>query len=146
MSNEEAIRVHGLNEFRRQLRELDRGLPKSLRIAFNAAADNTVEAARKQVPKKTGRAAASLRTKSTQKYARAAGGTARAPYYGFLDFGGTVGRKSAGKPDGNVHRPFFKDGRYLYQAYFRRRDSGEFERDLQRELRNVALSAGLEVK
>ena len=140
MSNEEAIKVHGLNEFRRNLRELDRDLPKALRIAFNAAADNTVEAARKQVPKKTGRAAASLRTKSTQRYARAAGGSARAPYYPWLDFGGSVGR------EGSVHRPFFKHGRYLYQAYFRRRDNGEFERDLQRELVKVALSAGLEVK
>lgn len=141
------IRVEGLDEFRKNLRKLDRDLPKSLRHAFNAAADNTVEAARKQVPKKTGRAAASLRTKSTQKYARASGGgTGGVQYYGFLDFGGTVGRKSATKPDGNVHRPFFKDGRYLYQAYFRRRDSGEFERDLQRELVKVALQAGLEVK
>nr|UXE44747.1 hypothetical protein Hi04_10k_c361_00011 [uncultured bacterium] len=144
MSDHEAIRVHGLNEFRRQLRELDRNLPKALRLAFNAAATNTVEAARKQVPRRTGRAAASLRAKSTQKYARASGGyEKRVPYYGWLDFGGTVRHK-----DGThaVHRPFFKDGRYLYQAYFRRRDSGEFERDLQRELIKVALSAGLEVK
>lgn len=140
MQNDEAIKVHGLNEFRKHLRELDKDLPKALRIAFNAAADSTVEAARKQVPKKTGRAAASLKTKSTQRYARAAGGSARAPYYPWLDFGGSVGRNNS------VHRPFFKKGRYLYPSYFRRRDSGEFERDLQRELVKVALHAGLEVK
>lgn len=140
MSNEEAIRISGLTEFRKQLRELDKELPKALRVAFNEAADGTVEAARRQVPRRTGRAAASLRTKSTQKYARASGGSARAPYYPWLDFGGSVGR------DGSVHRPFFKNGRYLYNSYFRRRDSGEFERDLQKALLSVALRAGLDVK
>lgn len=140
MANEEAVKVRGLTEFRKQLRELDKDLPKALRIAFNAAADSTVEAARKQVPKRTGRAAASLKTKSTQRYARASGGSARASYYPWLDFGGSVGRNNS------VRRPFFKKGRYLYNAYFHRRDSGEFERDLQRELVKVAIQAGLEVK
>lgn len=140
MNNAEAIRVEGLNEFRAKLRELDKGLPRALRIAFNEAADATVEAARKQVPRRTGRAAASLKTKSTQRYARAAGGNARAPYYPWLDFGGSVGRKDS------VHRHFFKNGRYLYPSYFRRRDSGEFERDLQHALQRVAAEAGLEMK
>lgn len=148
MADREAIRVHGLNEFRRQLKELDRNAPKGLRIAFNNAASKTVEAARKQVPVKTGAAKASLRTKSTQSYARASGGGVKGvSYYGFLDFGGTVGRGHKLGPNmGSVKRPFFKDGRYLYQAYFRRRDSGEFERDVRRELIRVAMEAGLEVK
>ena len=137
---DEAIRVHGLNEFRRNLRELDRALPKSLRIAFNEAADGVVQAARRQMPHRTGRAASSVRAVSTQTSVRVREGSARAPYTPWLDFGGSVGRKDS------VHRPFFKDGRYLYPSYFRRRDSGEIQNDMQRALIKVAMEAGLEIR
>ena len=42
-------------------------------------------------------------------------------------------------------RPFLPKGRYIYNAYFRRRDSGEFQDALQDGLVDVARQAGIEV-
>ena len=67
------------------------------------------------------------------------GGGNKAPYYPWLDFGGSVGRRRS------VRRPFLDKGRYIYAAYFRARDSGRFEDALSAGLVKVAKDAGLEV-
>jgi len=131
------IRIKGLREFQRNLRNMDRDLPKLLRLALNDAADVVVDAAVPRVPRRTGRAAASLKAKSTQRTSRVAGGSGRAPYYPWLDFGGRVGRKHS------VVRPFFKRGRYLYRAYDDTHD--EVERVLRTRLIELAVGAGLRV-
>lgn len=140
MSNELAITVDGLKQFSRDLKQLDRDLPKALRIALNQASDVIVSDARPGVPTRSGRAAGSIKAKSTRTKARVAGGSSRAPYYPWLDFGGSVGRRNS------VHRPFLKRGRYLYAAYFRARDAGTFQQQLVKALADVARSAGLEVE
>lgn len=129
------IKIKGLSEFSRSLRQVDADLPKALRLALNEAADVVIEHAIPLVPKRTGRAAASLRAKSTRTQSRVSGGSARAPYYPWLDFGGRVGRKHA------VRRPFYKDGRYLYKSYFMHRD--EFEEVLETELQDIVRRSGL---
>lgn len=85
-----------------------------------------------------------------------------APYLPWLDFGGTVGRgrrstarvsihaggrvtarRVGSRGTGSVVRPYIKDGRYLYPAYYRRYDdmvAATFE-----AVRKAAMSAGLEV-
>ena len=133
------IRVEGLAEFARNLKRLDAKLPKALRLALNQAADVIVETARPQVPRRSGRAAASIRSRSTRTLARVTAGGDQAPYYAWLDFGGRVGRK------GSVRRYFLKEGRYLYKAYFAKRRSGEFERVLATALSGVAEDAGFRV-
>ncbi len=133
------IQIYGLTEFRRELRALDRGLPKALRIAMNEAADVVVSDARPKVPRRTGKAAASIRAQSTQTSVRVAAGGNRAPWYPWLDWGGRVGRRKA------VKRAFFKEGRYLYPAYYRARDSGRLQEILGKALRDVADSAGIRV-
>lgn len=135
----EAIRIAGLREFNRSLKALDSDLPKAVRLAFNAAADSVIDEARPHVPKRTGRAARSMRAQSTRTAARVTAGGSRAPYYPWLDFGGHVGRKRS------VARAFSPDGRYLFPAYFRLRDSGEFVDIMSKALADVARSAGLEV-
>lgn len=135
-----AVKVEGLAEFSRNLRKLDSDLPKALRVALNDAGNVVVDKARPRVPRRTGRAQAALRAKSTRTASRVAGGTARARYYPWLDFGGEGRRR--GRPSA---RPFKKEGRYLYAAYYQLRDSGEFQEVLSRALLDVVRQAGIEV-
>jgi hypothetical protein len=132
------IRIDGLNEFRRNLKTLDRDLPKALRLAFNAAADLVVAEARPKVPSRSGRARASVRVLSSQTAAKVAGGSRRVPYYPWLDFGGRVGRNRS------VSRQFYSDGRYIYAAYYRQRS--RIEPVLAEKLIDVARQAGIEVE
>lgn len=135
------IEVHGLREFRRNLRQMDRGLPKGLRVAGNKAAALVVAKAKPKVPTgpaKGGHARDSIRAASTQSAARVAGGGARYPYYPWLDFGGKVGRKDS------VRRPFIKEGRYIWAAFSDNRRA--VERELADALRDVADAAGLRVR
>jgi hypothetical protein len=134
-----AIRIDGLAEFARNLGKLDRELPKALRIAMNQAADLVVADARPNVPKRTGRAAKTIRAASTRTAVRVTEGGKRAPYMPWLDYGGKVGRNKS------VRRPFIKEGRYLYPAYFRLRDSGKIQEVLAGALIDVAAQAGVVV-
>jgi hypothetical protein len=133
------IKIEGLNEFVRNLKTLDRDLPKAVRLAFNEASDLVVDDARPRVPRRSGRAQRSLRARSTQTRARVSGGGARAPHYPWLDFGGKVGR------GGSIRRPFLTEGRYIYRSYHELRDSGRFEDVMVKALLRVVESAGIEV-
>lgn len=131
------IKIEGLAAFSRNLRKLDADLPKALRIALNEAAQVVVDFAVPRIPKRSGRAARSVKPRSTRTAVRVGAGGSRVPYFAWLDFGGRVGRKRA------VQRPFYKEGRYLYKGYFAKRDSGEFEDVLTRALLGVARQAGV---
>lgn len=134
----EAIKIDGLAQFSRNLRKLDADLPKALRIALNDAADVIVDYARPRIPKRTGRAASTLKSRSTRTAVRVSAGGRRAPWYPWLDFGGKVGRNRS------VERAFIKEGRYIYKGYFAKRD--EFSEVLTRSLLDVARQAGIEVE
>lgn len=131
----DAIRIDGLNEFVRNLKKLDTDLPKVLRVAFNQAGQEIVTEARGRMPSRSGAAKASVKMKSTQTAARIVGGSKKAPYYPWLDFGGTTPRGG--------HRPFLKDGRYIYASYFKHRDGIAVK--LEQALINAARDAGVEV-
>lgn len=135
------LRIKGLAEFSKNLKALDAELPKGLRVALNEAAEVVAGAARPRVPKRSGRAQRSVKAKSTRTKVRVAGGGNRAPYYPWLDFGDKtgIGRGFA------VHRPFRKQGRYIYATYYQKRDSGEFQQVLNEALLRVAASAGVGV-
>jgi hypothetical protein len=137
----EAVRIQGLAEFSRNLKRLDADLPKALRQAQNKAAQLVIDDARPKVPKRSGRAARSMRAASTRTATRVRAGGSRAAYYPWLDFGGTITRGGRG----TVSRPFYKDGRFLYRSYYDLRDSGEFERVLNDALLDVARQAGVEI-
>jgi len=133
----DAIRVDGLAEFTRNLRRLDAELPKAVRVALNDAADVVLGYARPRVPARSGRAARSLRARSTRTQSRVSGGGRRAPYYPWLDFGGRVG------PGKSVRRPFLTEGRYIYPGFHAHR--AEFTDAMSRALVAVAGRAGIEV-
>jgi len=107
-------------------------------MAFNGAADVVVNDARPRVAKRSGRAAGTVKARSTQTASRVVGGGNKAPYYPWLDFGGRVGRMRS------VVRPFLKTGRYIYDAYFDNR--ARYGELLERGLLDVAASAGVEVE
>jgi hypothetical protein len=133
----ELIKIDGLAAFSRNLRKLDKDLPKALRLALNEATNLVVDEAARRVPTRTGRAKASLKAKSTRTESRIAGGSNRVPYYAWLDFGGRTGRRRS------VQRAFLPDGRYLYAAYYDKKH--QFDAALSRGLLQVAQQAGIEV-
>lgn len=134
----EPIKITGLAEFNRNLRKLDAELPKALRLAHNEAGQLIVDYAKPRVPRKTGRAAGTLKVRSTRTETRVQGGSKRVSYYPWLDFGGRTG------PKRSVHRPFIKQGRYLYPSLGRNYD--KFAALLEEKLIDVARQAGVEVE
>ena len=131
------IKITGLAEFTRNLRTLNRDLPKALRVAFNDAANVVVDDARPRVPSRSGKARASVRARSTPTASRVSGGSKRVAYFAWLDYGGRVGRHRS------VRRPFRKDGRYIYAAYHR--NQAKYAVFVERALIDAARSAGIEV-
>lgn len=140
MIGDEEIRIEGLREFRRSLREIDRDTAKRLRVGFNSAAQIVATEAKRRVPlgpPRAGHVRSTIKAGSTQSAARVQGGGARYPYFGFLDFGGRVG------PRNSVRRPFIRKGRYLWPSYL---DKADVVRDeLGAQIARLARSAGLEV-
>jgi uncharacterized membrane protein len=132
------IHVAGLVELNRALRKVDTELPKRVRLALNEAADDVAAGARSLVPRRSGRAAATYRARSTRTAVRVAMGSARAPYVSWLDFGGRTGK------GGSVRRPFYKQGRYLFPAL--RKQRPQFEDRLLTAVMGVARDAGFEVR
>jgi HK97 gp10 family phage protein len=130
------LRIEGLREFNRNLKQLDSDLPKAVRLAFNAAADIIVDEAKPKVPSRRGRARSTVKARSTRTQSRVVGGGNRAPYYPWLDFGGKIPR--------GPRRPFLKHGRYIYNAYFR--NKGEYQKVMEEQLVDVARRAGFEVE
>jgi hypothetical protein len=132
------IRVEGLRELQAALKAADGESQKQLRVIGNDAAEVIVAGAQRLVPRRSGRARGSIKARSGQREVRIVAGGGRAPYYAWLDFGGSVGR------GGSVSRPFLRTGRYLYPTYRRRR--GALVTELEKGLRKIVDAAGMEVR
>lgn len=138
----DAIRIEGLKEFLARMQQADVELPrKVIKEALNGAAALVVEDARGRAPVKTGALRESIKVSSTATFARVSEGSAKVPYAGFIDYGGTVGRYRTGNIKGlegdarNVHRlalrahtarhfavrPFVPTGRILFPAFMARK-------------------------
>lgn len=136
----EPIEIEGLRAFGRDLKKLDNDFPKLVRVALNQSAALVVKRARPKIPARSGKAARSLKAKSTRTLVRVSAGSRRVPYYGWLDFGGRVGRKRG------IRRKFLKEGRYIYPAYRKLKASGEFAEVMEANLVDVARQAGIEIE
>lgn len=131
------ISITGLREIQAALKQLDGESQKQLRVVLNQAAQAVVGGAARRVPTKTGAARASIRAASGQREAKVSGGSKKVPYYGWIDFGGKVGR------DRSVRRPFLQSGRYIYPAYDANKDS--IGKALGKALVDLCTNAGLDV-
>lgn len=134
----ESIKVTGLREFQKSLKQMDADLPRQLRLVLNDAGQIIIDYARPRIPSRTGQARASVKLRSSQRAVRLAVGGSRAPYYPWLDFGGEG--RVRGRPS---HRPFLSGGRYVYAGLAAKRP--EILEVMQTGLTDLARSAGLEV-
>jgi hypothetical protein len=132
------VNITGLKEFQRALRDMDKALPKQIRLVLNDATELVLDWARPRIPTKTGRAKASLKARSSQREARVAMGGTRAPWMPWLDFGGEG--KRPGRPPA---RQFIKAGRYLYPGLEARRD--DITQKMSEGLDALGREAGLEM-
>lgn len=129
-ATQSAIRIDGLNELRRDLRKVEAGLPKEVAAVFGRAAEKVAGKVRAALPRRSGRAAGSVKAARAQKGAIVRAGGAKVPYYGPLDFGGY--------PKG---RPFVPEGRYLYPVAEDEgpRAAGQIEDELKALIRKAGL-------
>lgn len=107
-----AVTVKGLGEFNAALRRVPELTDAMRSEVSHDAADLAHGWALGRIPRRTGRAAESLRLKRYGLLWGLSGGDARtAPYYPWLDFGGRTGRKRS------VKRQFIEGGRYIYPGF-----------------------------
>lgn len=155
MATIQPTKIEGLRELQAALKALDGESQKKIRVFLNEVAQTVVGGASRRVPVRKGRARASLKAMSGQREAKVQGGGSKAPYYGWLDFGGTVGKGrvaagvakkraggASGGTAGSVTRPWFPGGRYIYPAYAANRDS--IQGALEKGLAELIREAGLE--
>lgn len=138
---DERIDVVGLREVQRALRQLsDNGeWTKELRVTNKYAAESVAERARQLAPVSSGKLRRSIRAKATQKSASVAGGGARVPYFGWIDFGGTLRFRNSSR---RLTRPYLKKGRILYAALAERNHAvvARYDRSVTDLLRRAGFS------
>lgn len=133
----DVIRVEGLIDLQRALRQTSDGLPKRLRVIFNEAAQTVISGAQRRVPSVTGAARSAFKARSGQREAIVVAGGRKAEYLPWLDFGGRVGRNRS------VSRPFITSGRYLYPSLAANKES--ISTALSNALTGLMVEAGFEV-
>lgn len=131
------IAVTGMKELQRALKDMDGESQKEIRVALNTVAATVVQGAARRVPVRTGKARSSLKAMSSQTETRIKAGGRKAEYYGWLDFGGRVGRKKS------VARPVLRQGRYIWPTVAANR--ANLATAVQKALVDLARSKGLEV-
>lgn len=144
-----AFRVTGLREVTAGLRQQSKEAPRALRSAFLPIAQKVASEVQQKVPHRTGRAAASVKARAGQRGAAIAFGGDAAPYFPWLDFGGTVGRgHELGPWKGSIKRPWagrpIGSGRYVYPTI--EEQSEEIRRAAEDAVLGVARDAGFEVR
>lgn len=137
MSTIEPIRITGLRDFQTALKRMDGNTQKQLRVVFNDVAEDIAGDARRLIPTRSGRAAKSMKARSGQREAKIVAGGKTAPYYPWLDFGGSAGRGKKNK------RQWIQAGRYLYPTYNRQRR--HIQARLEEGLVDLARNAGVDV-
>lgn len=116
------IKIEGLVQLQAKLKAMDGESQKEIRVLFNEVAEYVAVGARQRAPVRTGNLRASIRVLSQQRRAIVAGGSAKVPYFGFIDYG-NVTRGGRGKvgPGDSQRRALIPRGRILYAAFDARR-------------------------
>lgn len=83
-------------------------LYREIKAAGKAAVEPVAQAVRGALPDVSGALVGTVRTSGTRTGGTVREGSAKVPYAGWIDFGGS-------RPDGST-RPFLRDGRYLYPS------------------------------
>lgn len=141
---ESKIEVRGIRQLQSALKKIDSELAGELKVSFRKIAETVVSHTQSKVPHRSGRAASSIKAKSSSRGASIAVGGTAAPYYPFLDFGGSTGRgHSPGRAgSGVIKRSFIQGGRYLYPTIAA--DNQHIKEEVDNVLERLAKSAGFE--
>lgn len=144
-----AVKVTNLAQFSRALKQVDADLPGDLRSSLKELAEPIAASVRGKVPVRSGKARASVKTRASQRGAAIAAGGTKAPYFHWLDFGGTTGRgHKLGPRRGSVKREWKGrpngSGRYVYPTISEYRD--ETRQAVGRAIAKSGRSAGFEVR
>ncbi len=110
------VYISNLAEVRKYLRKIHPDLVPVLREDLKAAIIvNTLPAIIQRVPKISNYARFTIKARSggNTLYVIAGGKSSVAPYFGWLDFGGTLRNRGPGKNQ-TIVRPIVKYGRYVY--------------------------------
>ena len=111
------LRMTGLAELRKAMRDAEAGSQKHLQIHFKDVAGVVASAVAGQVPVgPSGKAAGSVRARATATSASIVAGGPSAPYFPWLEFGGSTGRghRPGVGDSGAIKRDFIKAGRTIY--------------------------------
>lgn len=134
-----ALKITGATEFRSKIKRVRDGLPKTMHDALNDAKDLFLSDVQPRIPRRTGRAAASLHVKVDLDRLHIEAGGSRAPYFGWLDFGGN----RRGRGGGIARRPYRASGRYV--LFYLQRDLPKVVDTVQDAVLESARHAGLQV-
>lgn len=142
------IEVRGLREVQLAFRQIDKEIPKGLRAELLPIAGMVVAGVQQKVPFVTGAAARSVRPRASQRGAGIAFGGNAAPYFPWLDFGGTTGKghRPGQRYSGSVKREWLgrpADGRYVYPTIEEHRD--EIEKAVEEAVVAIAKRIQFEV-
>jgi hypothetical protein len=110
------VYVSNLAEVRKYLRKIHPDLVPVLREDLKSAIiTNTLPAIIRRVPTKSNRARFTVKARSggNTLYVLAGGKSSAAPYFGWLDFGGSLKNRGPGRNQ-TIIRPIIQRGRYVY--------------------------------
>ncbi len=120
----ETIRIDGLRELSRALKQLEDGLQKEIGTVFKGAATKVASIAKGRINSRSGRLAGSITPFGTQRQAGVRMGKASIPYAGPYEFGGY--------PKG---RPFMAEGRAIYPTF--KEQAPVVQRDIEDGLKSL---------
>lgn len=144
------VQVTNLRQFSGALKRVDRELQAALKADLKALAEPIAAEARNKVPRRSGRAAGSIRAGATTRGAVIRAGGKRAPYYHWLDFGGSTGRghRPGAKWSGSIIREWMGkpvgEGCYVYPAI--RKFMPETKAAMGKAIARAGRAAGFEVR
>jgi hypothetical protein len=104
------FKVTGLRELVGAYRKAGDDVERQAARRLLPVAEAIARDAARRTPRRSGRAAGSVRARASKRGASVEGG-ADVPYFGWLDFGGAVGRNHS------VERPYIATGRYVFPAF-----------------------------
>lgn len=143
------VRVTGLREFETALKTLEGDLPKYLRSSLKLIGNIVYEPAHRRIPRRTGRTAKSARLSVTARRVSIKAGGEIAPWFPWLDFGGSTGRGHRPRVawSGAIKRTWMGaprgSGRYFWKSF--KDHHQEIQDRLEILLADVARRAGLQV-
>lgn len=115
MAEDVRVVVSGIGKLQSALKKVDDETPAKLKEGFKRIAEMVASSARSKVPRRTGKAAASIKARASTRGGSIAFGGSAAPHYPWLDFGGSTKRRVGGVRREWKGNPV-GEGRYIYPS------------------------------